>query len=129
MAQQGVRKIVMDPFCFKQFDASRASSAFINFDKDELTQRINDFYLQVKDNGGLKPGYAPFCKHLFIENFTEAQCSYAEITPENENLLRSGYQARNEKELAVLARWFDKAQMPTHRAAFLDIILYSKEQV
>ena len=52
-------------------------------DKDEFTNRINDFYLSVKDQGGLKDGYAPFCKHLFIENFTDTQCSYAEITEEN----------------------------------------------
>ena len=29
----------------------------------------------------------------------------------------------------MLSRWFDSAQMPRHRAAYLDIILYSKEQV
>ena len=43
--------------------------------------------------------------------------------------LRSGYLARNERELPVLSRWFDKESMQRHRATFLDIILYSKEQV
>ena len=61
---------------------------------------------------GLKEGYAPFCKHLFVENFTDTACAYAEITPENEQFLRSGYSARNERELPVLARYFDKALMP-----------------
>ena len=65
---------------------------------------------------------------MFIENFTDAQCSYAEITPENEQYLKTGYIARNEKELPVLSRWFDKANMETHQARYLDIILYSKEQ-
>ena len=64
-------KIVLDPFCFKQFDPA-AGSLFINFNKQEFTDRVNDFYLDVKDNGGLKDGYAPFCKHLFIQNFTDA---------------------------------------------------------
>ena len=80
---QAARKIVMDPFCFKQFDATRVGSVIINMDKDAFTERINEFYLQVKDQGGLKERYAPFCKHLFIENFTDTVCSYAEITPEN----------------------------------------------
>ena len=121
------RKIVLDPFCFKQFDPAKVGSVLVRFDKDEFTARINDFYLQVKDNGGLKDGYAPFCKHLFIENFTETESSYAQITDENRQHLRSGYLARNERELPVLSRWFDKEQMQRHRAAYLDIILYSKE--
>ena len=32
--------------------------------------------------------YAPFCKHLFIKNFTNSKLSTAEITPENEHLLK-----------------------------------------
>ena len=102
------RKIVMDPFCFKQFNPGKVGAILINMDKDAFTERINEFYLQVKDQGGLKEGYAPFCKHLFIENFTDTECSYAEITPENQQHLRSGYLARNERELPVLSRWFDK---------------------
>ena len=74
---------MLDPFCLKQFDAAKVGSVFINFDKDELTARVNDFYLQVKDSDELKPGYAPFCKHLFIENFTDSVSQYAEITPDN----------------------------------------------
>ena len=127
MAQ--ARKIVMDPFCFKQFDSAKIGSVMINMDKEEFAARINEFYLQVKDEGGLKDGYAPFCKHLFIENFTDTMCSYAKITPENQQFIKSGYIARNERELPVLSRWFDKTQMSMHRAAYLDIILYSKEQI
>ena len=58
-------KIVIDPFCFKQFE-SAAGSLFINYDKADFTEKVNDFYLKVKDEGGLKDGYAPFCKHLFV---------------------------------------------------------------
>lgn len=42
---------------------------------------------------------------------------------------RSAYEARTEKELAVLKRWFDKSDIKLPKAEFLDIILYSKEQV
>jgi hypothetical protein len=125
-------KIVLDPFCFRQFEAS-AGAARLDYDKDEFTQRVNDFYLQVKDKGGLKDGYAPFCKHLFIENFTSAYSTSIEITPENEKFLKSGYNARRENELAVLERWFEKAALEKEgafkesKAEYLDIILYSKE--
>ena len=55
---------------------------------------------------------------------------YLEITEENQSLLRSGYEARTEQELPVLVRWFPKATAPAPtEAAFLDIILYSREQI
>lgn len=123
----------MDPFCFKQFEVSDSSK--INYDKDEFTSKVNDFYLSEKDNGGLKDGYAPFCKHLFIENFTDALSTSIEITAENEKFMKSGYNARRENELAVLERWFNKETLETEglfkekKAKYLDIILYSKDQV
>lgn len=132
--EKSQQKIVLDPFCFKQFEAS-AGAARIDFDQDEFTQRANDFYLAVKDKGGLKEGYAPFCKHLFIENFTNTYSTAIEITPENEKYLKSGYNARRETELAVLERWFEKKTLESEgafkeqKARFLDLILYSKEQV
>lgn len=41
-------KIVLDPFCFKQFDPA-AGSLFINYDKQEFAERVNEHYLKVKD--------------------------------------------------------------------------------
>ena len=101
-------KIVMDPFCYKQFDAVAARSSYINFDRDEFTQRVNDYYLEVKDKGGLKDGYAPFCKHLHIANFTDAISGFLSIDEHNEKFIRTGYEARRENELAVLGRWFER---------------------
>ena len=83
----------------------------------------------------MKEGYAPFCKHLFVENFTEALSGALKITKDNERFLRSGYEARTEYELPVLTRWFDRELLErelgfsANRAAYLDIILYSKEQI
>ena len=104
---------------------------YLNYDKEAFESKINDFYLEVKDKGGLKDGYAPFCKHLFIENFTDAISGYIIITPENEKLMRSGYEARRENELAVLNRWIDRKALEelghvVPKAKYLDIILYSK---
>jgi len=75
-------------------------------------------------------GYAPFCKHLFIPNFTDALTPIHEITGYR-HLLQVGYEARREEELPVLTTWFDRAGLPggQEKAQWLDIILYSKEQL
>ena len=84
----------------------------------------------MENPSALKDGYAPFCKHLFIPNFLDdVVCSYVEITPENEMHLRSGYEARTEKELPVLSRWFDATKVQAGKAKYLDLILYSREQI
>jgi len=85
------------------------------------------------DASKLQPGYAPFCKHLFIENdFTTAKVNVIKITKDNEHLLRTSYDARNEKELPVLSRFFPKEAMEESQlpvAKYLDLILYSREQI
>lgn len=127
-------KIVVDPFCFKQFDP-KAGSLYIDLDKELFGEKINDFYHLVKDEGGLKDGYAPFCKHLFINNITDAISAFIEVTPERERFLKSEYEARRENELAVLVRYLDRKALESElgftvqKAQFLDIILYSKAQI
>lgn len=74
----------------------------------------------------LTDGYAPFCKHLFAPNFTQARSAVAKITDENAHFLRSGYRAWTDEELPVLVRWFEGVIAP--RAEYLDVILYSREQ-
>ena len=49
MAQATQAKIVMKAFCYKQFDPSRVGSIQINYDRDAFTEKINQFYLSVKD--------------------------------------------------------------------------------
>ena len=78
----------------------------------------------------LVDGYAPFCKHIFIKNFTNMVPGFIKITVENEKYLKTGYITRYEKELPVLERWFDKNMLPSNfikKAEYLDLILYSKE--
>ena len=67
---------------------------FINFDKEKFTEQVNEYYLTAKENGGLIEGYAPFCKHLFMENFADAYSGYIEITPENERFMKTDYKRR-----------------------------------
>jgi hypothetical protein len=62
----------------------------------------------------LKDGYAPFCKHIFLpcsafEGFEKLECSYAEITDDNKDLIQTTYSARTEKELPVLTRFFKQS--------------------
>lgn len=81
----------------------------------------------------LKEGYAPFCKHIFLQNdFTQAKVNVLKITPQNEGLLRSSYEARNEKELPVLQRYFPSSLIQEEDlpvAKYLDLILYSRDQI
>lgn len=65
-----------------------------------------------------------------MPNFVGAKINYLEITPENEGLMRSGYDARTEQELPVMVRWFpaETAGEPPV-ATFLDVILYSRDQI
>jgi len=77
----------------------------------------------------LAEGYAPFCQHAFVKNFTDARLGSAPITPDNEHLLKSGYEARTPEELPVLTRWFEGDEVSVPRAEWLDVILYDRQQL
>lgn len=81
----------------------------------------------VAGGQALVAGYAPFCKHLFLPNETDTGAAFAPITEANRGQLRSGYRARRPGERAVLERWFEGIEAP--RAKWLDVILYSHEQL
>lgn len=118
-----------DPFAFRQFDDPKYSGTKIsNMTKEAFVERVNQCF---EDSGRkLHDGYAPFCKHVFVPNFAGSLVNALKITPENESLLRSGYEARTPKELPVLSRWFPKELISSiPEAKFLDIILYSREQI
>eukprot|EP00933_Yihiella_yeosuensis_P028027 TRINITY_DN21830_c1_g5_i1.p1 TRINITY_DN21830_c1_g5~~TRINITY_DN21830_c1_g5_i1.p1 ORF type:complete len:261 (-),score=60.55 TRINITY_DN21830_c1_g5_i1:110-892(-) len=129
--------IVLDPFAAKNFiepGQKPEGRAFIEFDKLKFAEKVNEYYNERVAAGEdpLKPGYAPFCKHIFMPNFVPGLLdSVLEITPENEKLLKSEYVARTEKELPVLTRWFPKAAVAglQAEAKVLDVILYSREQI
>lgn len=138
------RKIVMDRFALRQFNKSAPS--FINYDPVAFEGKINEVYLKsleemkskgldLKDfekNEILRPGYAPFCKHIIVDNFiSDLKPGTVEITTENSSLIKTVYEARTEKELPVLKRFIlasdIKGEIPS--AKYLDVILYSKEQI
>ena len=104
-----------------------------NFSGTKIPQlHQSSFLIKVNEaavNTELVDGYAPFCKHLFIENWTDALHGVVKITDRNEQLLHTGYVARREGELPVLSRWFDALDVDLKPAPYLDIILYSAEQL
>ena len=76
-----------------------------------------------------RDGYAPFCRLAFVRNWTGCKVGAHCITPENEQFLRSGYEARTNDELPVLSRWFDGDAFYVPTARYLCLVLYSKEQL
>jgi hypothetical protein len=151
--------LVLDRFAARQFETTNKSvSTVIDFDPVAFTSKVNEHYEHLLASGqpALIDGYAPFCKHIFVPNFTSARASYLKITDEvcmfgvlfmfllrimrnvkgfialcnqNRHLLASGYVARTEKELPVLSRWFPSHLVKAPLATHLDIILYSREQI
>lgn len=121
-------KIGLEPFCYKQFDRKNSAN-HIPMDKfiflDKLCELIASGDCKFAD------GYAEFCKHIFVKNFTNSKLGILEITPENEHILKSDYLRRTEKELPVLTRWFPlhKVKHLIKEADYLDIILYSRDQI
>jgi hypothetical protein len=120
--------LVVDPFCLRQFDKTSGKAPFLDLDVAAFEARVNALY-EAKGAEALVAGYAPFCKHVFVENFVGARGAVAAITPADAHLLESGYAARTEKELPVLSRWFPKDKVTPAPARYLDLILYSRAQI
>lgn len=116
----------LDDFALRQWDDPNYSGTRISYDKAEFVRKVHEYF---KQNSVLVDGYAPFCKHVFIPNFVGAKLGALKITPENAHLLRSGYSKRRPEELAVLTRWFPADKVTVPEAKWLDLILYSREQV
>ena len=123
------KRLILDQFAFRSFDKNRTSN-YINMDKEEFTKKANDLY---KSESQLVDGYAPFCKHLFVENFVKGLKScHIEINEETNKLIISKYDSRQKNELPVLIRYIDLNSIDREKipdAKYLDLILYSKEQI
>jgi hypothetical protein len=120
--------IELTQFSLRHFGKKPFGGTTIPMDPKEFLSQVNSqVTLSLEVDGTLKDGYAPFCKHLWVPNFTGARAGVIRITDENRKFLRSGYEARQEGELPVLTRWFEDIVPGT--AAYLDIILYSQKQL
>ncbi len=111
----------------RHFDPAFRGTKITSHSVAEFVEVINSLEGAEYPYSKLVPGYAPFCKHLFVENFTNARQGVVRITDENRGLLRTGFEARREDELRVLARWFEGVE--PSKAPWLDVILYSSDQL
>ena len=127
MSMSAGRQFVLDGFGLRQFNNADYTGTQVHFKEEDFENKINEIFDSGKVQ--LADGYAPFCKHLFVENFANVDCGYAERTPEVEHLIQSGYESRKEGELAVLGEYIDRNKMPPPKATHLDIILYSRDQI
>ncbi|CAN0351212.1 unnamed protein product [Ascophyllum nodosum] len=124
------QRTTLDSFVMRQFTDVSYTGTKVPYDPQEFEDKVNEIF---RTSGRkLVDGYAPFCKHVFVPNFAGVRTSIVRITPENQKLLVTGYEARTPKarqELPVLSRWFEAGAMETSEAKFLDVILYSREQI
>ncbi|GMH51989.1 hypothetical protein TL16_g01133 [Triparma laevis f. inornata] len=137
--------VVTDQFAYRQFPESHADTSS-SYGGSKMTTTCSAFEevcnSYIDANGGLdclKEGYAPFCKHIFIPVTTpsgltlcSASVNYVEVNLSNESLLLTSYEARNDKELPVLTRYFPPNSIPPTSlpsATHLDVILYSRSQI
>ncbi|EGD74534.1 flagellar associated protein [Salpingoeca rosetta] len=116
----------LDDFALRQFNDDSYTGTRLKGSPEEFAKKVNELCTSEED---LKPGYAPFCKHVFVPNFVGALCPVIAITPEVEPLIVTAYKARTEKELPVLTRWVPAEKYEAKPAKMLDVILYSREQV
>ena len=117
-------RIAITEFALRNWEPGASGTRMLGISPDDLVRRGNQ---ALADGTALVPGYAPFCKHLFLPNDTPTLCGFAPVTEGNRHLLRSGYRARRDGERAVLERWFEGIEAP--RAEWLDVILYSHAQL
>lgn len=125
--------IVLDEFAFRHWDDPTYTGARITtISKEDFTESVRKY---IAENGGFDKcsvdGYAPFCRHVFIPNTTDAHVDCIEITDDILGFIKSGYRARRPDELPVLCRWIEAKDVPggVPNAAFLDLIFYSREQL
>ena len=103
LSMAGPKDFFLDEFAQKQFNDSdpNYSGTRIRFNTAKFVAEVQRFH----DNGAqLVDGYAPFCKHIFVENFAGAKLGALAIKQGNQKLLQSGYSRRRPEELPVLTR-------------------------
>ena len=112
--------IAMTTFALRNWEDG-SSTRILGISPEEFVAKCNSTERPLVD------GYAPFCKHLFLQNDTPTKAAFAPITDQNRPHLRSVYLARREGERPVLERWFEGIDAP--EVKFLDVVLYSHDQL
>lgn len=139
-------KIKVTEFAERHFDKDFGGTKILDISKDDFEVVVNIYSDDIatvinEDNCGphifddkkgpfkVMDGYAPFCKLVAIENFTDARVGSMPITLENYQFIRSGYSARRGSELPIFSRWLELPSGFKPKAEWLILVLYDKEQI
>lgn len=127
---QQITSVKISDFALRHFDPKFGGTKILNMDPKEFEQRINwelHAGTQTKIHKILD-GYAPFCKLIAVENFTDARVGSMPITIANHQYIRHGYSKRRDGEFEVFSRWLE-LPVPAPKANYLIVIVYSQEQM
>lgn len=115
--------ISLTEFALRHFDPDRPGTTITSRSPEQFESVVN----LMADRSRLRPGYADFCKLVFVDNWTDARAGTLLVTPDNEGFLKSGYRVRADGEMSVLVRWFEGIEAPP--ADYLCLVLYGAEQL
>lgn len=129
-----IGNIKISEFALRHFDPKFGGTKILNLDPKEFENRVNhELKRKLEQNSEsavkrIHDGYAPFCKLVAIENFTDARVGCLPITVANHQYIRHGYSKRRDGELDTSSRWLE-LPVPAPRANYLMVIVYDKEQM
>jgi hypothetical protein len=122
-------KLVMHPNCERMFESEHEfDERVVEYDKKEFLTKINNFYFE-NHNTHLANGFSPFCKHLMIPNFTRSKPHCIKLNNSNLKKVKTSYVSRGDDEVPVLTRYIPKDDLIRSRAKFINVVLYTREQI
>ena len=126
--------IQLIPFAHRHFTDDFAGTKITKYrrSKNDLTQTQADRFMRDLTRTSYLLSHDtdfPFARLLVVENFTGCLSGQAEITPENEDKLQSGWRSRQEGEKPYYSQWFSSVDVDPEPASYLHIILYSRDQL
>lgn len=126
--------IYINDFAYRHWDNPKFTGTRItSTSKLEFINHVRKF---ISEKGGFDKvsiaGYAPFCRHVIIPNFTDAEVGSVLITDELIPKIKTGYLSRRPDELPVLCRWIERKDIPGGKpplATHLNLIFYNRDQI
>jgi len=128
-------KISLTPFAIdRHFKPGSAGTVITDCTPELFIERVR--IIRERSVVSIVQGYAPFCKLMFVPNWTDAKTGTMPITGDDywsqalyRLYLKTEYKARQEDELPVLVRWLEMPEKEVPRAEYLCLVLYDREQL
>lgn len=126
--------IYINKFAYRHWDNPKFTGTRItSTTKEEFIEHVRNY---IESKGGFHEasisGYAPFCRHIILPNFTNARVGSILLTEDLLPKIKTGYLARRPEELPVLCRWIEKKDIPGGEpplASELNLIFYNRDQI